>query len=217
MIKHKNMVKYKLLVAGFLKRMEIQYNLQIPTDFIGIICTYKLPCDTWSKQYSTKTISIIDDVSVSFGSDQQYPDTIVYGNHVVDSGVYEWTLQMIEPPTDALIEVGVTEDNPDIFSQSLYQTDCRWRLHGLCFSCRKGIYWQGFSEILEFATFTPVYWNEIHDIIFVKLDLDCGALYLGNHEYDMQMVVSNLPKTKYRLAVCLSVSVNGEGMILNLL
>lgn len=190
----------ELLVSGFVRNMEKEYEIEnIPLEINDIIYLYQKYCDEWSQDLSGDGI-IIDQTQNIMIIDKSEPTT-AYGSTTISEGSFVWRLKLLKlnrhlfsaPPY-----IGIIKDEPDNLKQ--YRNDADWEQVGYQLCAGRGKLWiEWGSEAIEKDKDGDLLWIEPGDIIEITLDLNQQLLYFEVN--GKKNGFKNISKTKYRLAL----------------
>ena len=195
--------KQELLVAGYMREIEIMYKMMnIPMEIIHIIYLYKQFCDKWDKKYSHNSI-IIDDITnqIMFTS---IDDTTAFGCHVVEgdlNGFYKWKIRLISIKYDAIFRahpyVGIIKDDENILNE--YIDNGSWQFDGYQFCGGTGSFYS--MDAPDVTHSIDFKWKCPNDILEIILDFEEQTLKLVLNEKESVIVSDCLEKGRYRLAL----------------
>ena len=188
----------ELLVAGYVRDIERAHKIhRIPAEINDIIYLYQRLYDEWSKQYSSKKVTI-DEIGsmITMHCDQ---DVTAFGCHVVTKGIFKWRIKMVKFTYDEKIDgsppyVGIIEDNEEYMEE--YKNSCDWDENGYLLCCKIGRLLCG--DIL--TSDYPCRWNKEGDILEMTLDLNERTLSFKVNDEDYGVAFEDIEEREYRLA-----------------
>ena len=202
--------KQELLVAGYVREIEIMYKLiNIPVEIIDIIYLFQQFCDVWNKQYIHKDI-LLDSIAntITFTSDIKVVVATAYGTNMIEDGIHKWKIKILSISSDvessAVPLVGIIKSDEQVLKK--YLDNPAWEYDGYQFCAGSGFFYGMNNPNDRKDVFSKLTWNKANDILHVILDLNQGTLQFGINEEDPMIVWGKdgqdcIEKGKYRLAL----------------
>ena len=210
--------RQKLLVCGFVRNMEQVYkSLNIPLEINDIIYLYQRLCEEWNKKYSHPK-AIIDETKANIKFIDGMRQT-VFGNYVVEEGVFRWKLKIISfnnmRDGYGYPYIGIIENDVDLTG---YQNYGFWDEVGCQLTAgNSGLYSHDDDystdddiarEDMDIVAVTHNYeceWKKVGDILEIILDLDERTVRFVVNDIDCGVAFRNIKQTSYRLALTMDI------------
>ena len=193
---------WELTLAGFVRNIEKECQLNIPSGIIGIIYDYVKVCDAWDGVNSNDSILIDDNLGViTFMGDNRA--ATAYGQKVVSDGIFVWRIQIMKIrkleryDRDSYIYVGILENNEDNVRD--YVNSAAWDDYGYQLSARKGRIYSEYDWERD-ATNIECKWEVQGDSLQIILDLNQRTLDFKMNETEF-VGFRDIKQSKYRLAL----------------
>ena len=168
--------KQELLIAGYVRKIEIVYNIiNIPADIIDIIYLFHLFCNRWNEKY-THNDMLIDGTTNKITLNGDISFATAYGCNVIANGIHKWKIKVLsisyESGFKAYPCVGIIEDNEENLEKHV--DNSHWEHIGYQFCAGNGMCF-GMNDPNEQIN-TGLRWKTPNDVIEITLDLNQGTL-----------------------------------------